>query len=49
MNFTWHIMRHIMKGGGKGELPQDLYDMSAYILYQNQTIPEKWGGGKVYY
>ena len=19
------------------------YDMSAYILYQNQTIPEKWG------
>ena len=19
--------------------------MSAYILYQNQTIPEKWGGG----
>eukprot|EP00438_Fugacium_kawagutii_P026699 Skav219957 [mRNA] locus=scaffold2879:233440:238376:+ [translate_table: standard] len=28
---------------------QDLYDMSAYILYQNQTIPEKWGGGKVYY
>ena len=21
------------------------YDMSAYILYQNQTIPEKWGGG----
>eukprot|EP00435_Cladocopium_sp_Y103_P023128 s2067_g5.t1 len=25
---------------------QDLYDMSAYILYQNQTIPEKWGGGK---
>ena len=20
------------------------YDMSAYILYQNQTIPEKWGG-----
>ncbi|CAJ1345460.1 unnamed protein product [Effrenium voratum] len=28
---------------------QDLYDMSAYILYQNQTIPEKWGGGKTYY
>eukprot|EP00434_Breviolum_minutum_P044796 symbB.v1.2.040054.t1/scaffold6958.1/size14254/3 len=28
---------------------QDLYDMSAYILYMNQTIPEKWGGGKVYY
>merc|ERR550525_1052873 len=28
---------------------KDLYDMSAYILYQNQTIPEKWGGGKQYY
>eukprot|EP00931_Biecheleriopsis_adriatica_P030733 TRINITY_DN1807_c0_g2_i2.p1 TRINITY_DN1807_c0_g2~~TRINITY_DN1807_c0_g2_i2.p1 ORF type:complete len:219 (+),score=53.26 TRINITY_DN1807_c0_g2_i2:61-717(+) len=28
---------------------QDLYDMSAYILYMNQTIPEKWGGGKQYY
>ncbi|CAE7415479.1 psbV [Symbiodinium natans] len=26
-----------------------MYDMSAYILYQNQTIPEKWGGGKTYY
>merc|ERR1719265_2552624 len=26
-----------------------LYDMSAYILYENQTIPEKWGGGKIYY
>ena len=23
---------------------QSRYDMSAYILYQNQTIPEKWGG-----
>ncbi len=31
------------------QLWQDLYDMSAYILYMNQTIPEKWGGGKVYY
>mmetsp|Transcript_31104 Transcript_31104/g.41914 ORF Transcript_31104/g.41914 Transcript_31104/m.41914 type:complete len:229 (-) Transcript_31104:58-744(-) len=28
---------------------KDLYDMSAYILYQNFTIPEKWGGGKQYY
>eukprot|EP00930_Biecheleria_cincta_P069241 TRINITY_DN56_c0_g2_i7.p1 TRINITY_DN56_c0_g2~~TRINITY_DN56_c0_g2_i7.p1 ORF type:complete len:222 (-),score=50.67 TRINITY_DN56_c0_g2_i7:49-714(-) len=28
---------------------QDLYDMSAYILYMNQVIPEKWGGGKQYY
>jgi photosystem II cytochrome c550 len=28
---------------------QDLYDISAYILYQNFTIPEKWGGGKQYY
>mmetsp|Transcript_67983 Transcript_67983/g.148080 ORF Transcript_67983/g.148080 Transcript_67983/m.148080 type:complete len:224 (-) Transcript_67983:73-744(-) len=28
---------------------QDLTDMSAYILYQNATIPEKWGGGKQYY
>jgi len=28
---------------------QDLYDISSYILYQNQTIPEKWGGGKTYY
>ncbi len=28
---------------------QDLYDVSAYILYQNFTIPEKWGGGKQYY
>jgi len=28
---------------------QDLYDMSAYILYMNFTIPEKWGGGKQYY
>lgn len=28
---------------------QDLVDMSAYILYQNQVIPEKWGGGKQYY
>jgi photosystem II cytochrome c550 len=28
---------------------QDLYDISAYILYMNQTIPEKWGGGKQYY
>eukprot|EP00959_Pyramimonas_sp_CCMP1952_P038731 810973-Pyramimonas_sp.AAC.1 len=25
---------------------QDLYDISAYILYQNYVIPEKWGGGK---
>ncbi|CAK0833671.1 unnamed protein product [Prorocentrum cordatum] len=28
---------------------QDLYDISAYILYQNYVIPEKWGGGKQYY
>jgi len=28
---------------------QDLYDMSAFILYNCQTIPEKWGGGKQYY
>merc|ERR1712174_123216 len=28
---------------------QDLFDISAYILYQNFTIPEKWGGGKQYY
>mmetsp|Transcript_94652 Transcript_94652/g.263296 ORF Transcript_94652/g.263296 Transcript_94652/m.263296 type:complete len:235 (+) Transcript_94652:43-747(+) len=28
---------------------KDLYDISAYILYQNFTIPEKWGGGKQYY
>jgi len=28
---------------------QDLYDISSYILYQNFTIPEKWGGGKQYY
>jgi len=21
----------------------------SYILYQNFTIPEKWGGGKQYY
>mmetsp|Transcript_80458 Transcript_80458/g.207090 ORF Transcript_80458/g.207090 Transcript_80458/m.207090 type:complete len:218 (+) Transcript_80458:41-694(+) len=28
---------------------QDLYDISAFILYQNFTIPEKWGGGKQYY
>jgi len=28
---------------------QDLVDMSSYILYQNFTIPEKWGGGKQYY
>jgi|Transcript_44151 photosystem II cytochrome c550 len=28
---------------------QDLYDISCYILYQNFTIPEKWGGGKQYY
>ena len=28
---------------------KDLVDMSSYILYQNQTIPEKWGGGKTYY
>jgi photosystem II cytochrome c550 len=27
----------------------DLYDISAYILYQCQNIPEKWGGGKQYY
>merc|ERR1719450_1111616 len=27
---------------------QDLYDMSLYILYQGITIPEKWGGGKIY-
>jgi len=27
----------------------DLYDMSLYILYQGITIPEKWGGGKIYY
>lgn len=27
---------------------QDLYDMSAYILYMNLAIPEKWGGGKQY-
>jgi len=24
-------------------------DISMYILYQNFTIPEKWGGGKQYY
>jgi photosystem II cytochrome c550 len=28
---------------------QDLYDISCYVLYQNFTIPEKWGGGKQYY
>uniref|UniRef100_A0A7S1RUM9 Cytochrome c domain-containing protein n=1 Tax=Alexandrium catenella TaxID=2925 RepID=A0A7S1RUM9_ALECA len=28
---------------------KDLYDISSYILYQNFTIPEKWGGGKQYY
>lgn len=28
---------------------KDLIDMSAYILYENQAIPEKWGGGKIYY
>eukprot|EP00933_Yihiella_yeosuensis_P077527 TRINITY_DN8805_c0_g1_i1.p1 TRINITY_DN8805_c0_g1~~TRINITY_DN8805_c0_g1_i1.p1 ORF type:complete len:248 (+),score=53.40 TRINITY_DN8805_c0_g1_i1:73-744(+) len=28
---------------------QDLSDISAYILYMTQTIPEKWGGGKQYY
>merc|ERR1712242_658390 len=28
---------------------KDLYDVSAYILYQNFVIPEKWGGGKQYY
>eukprot|EP00933_Yihiella_yeosuensis_P077528 TRINITY_DN8805_c0_g1_i2.p1 TRINITY_DN8805_c0_g1~~TRINITY_DN8805_c0_g1_i2.p1 ORF type:complete len:224 (+),score=44.64 TRINITY_DN8805_c0_g1_i2:93-764(+) len=28
---------------------QDLADISAYILYMTQTIPEKWGGGKQYY
>jgi len=28
---------------------KDLYDISAYVLYQNFTIPEKWGGGKQYY
>merc|ERR1712151_1495894 len=28
---------------------QDLYDISAYILYENYVIPEKWGGGKQYY
>jgi len=27
----------------------DLYDISCYILYQTQNIPEKWGGGKIYY
>merc|ERR1711988_1375769 len=27
----------------------DLYDISCYILYQTQNIPEKWGGGKQYY
>jgi len=27
----------------------DLYDISVYILYQGVTIPEKWGGGKIYY
>jgi len=27
----------------------DLYDISLYILYQGITIPEKWGGGKIYY
>ena len=25
------------------EPSEQRYDMSAYILYQNQTIPEKWG------
>ena len=39
----------MFESGVNRELQQDLYDMSAYILYQNQTIPEKWGGGKVYY
>jgi len=28
---------------------QDLYDMAAYILFQNFAIPERWGGGKQYY
>jgi len=28
---------------------QDLVDMSSYILFQNFTVPEKWGGGKSYY
>merc|ERR1712183_979329 len=28
---------------------QDLYDISAYIMYQNHVISEKWGGGKSYY
>jgi len=28
---------------------QDLVDMGSYVLYQNFTIPEKWGGGKQYY
>merc|ERR1719189_1949893 len=37
----WPMMRTMKQ--------KDLYDMSAYILYQNQTIPEKWGGGKQYY
>jgi photosystem II cytochrome c550 len=27
----------------------DLYDMSVYILYEGTVIPEKWGGGKIYY
>merc|ERR1719382_848566 len=28
---------------------QDLYDISGYIMYNTQTIPEKWDGGKQYY
>ena len=46
-------IRRIVSNSGRSNstdfVSQDLYDMSAYILYQNQTIPEKWGGGKVYY
>eukprot|EP00416_Gambierdiscus_australes_P042262 CAMPEP_0171095722 /NCGR_PEP_ID=MMETSP0766_2-20121228/43336_1 /TAXON_ID=439317 /ORGANISM="Gambierdiscus australes, Strain CAWD 149" /LENGTH=203 /DNA_ID=CAMNT_0011554571 /DNA_START=135 /DNA_END=746 /DNA_ORIENTATION=+ len=38
---VWRIMQPLSQ--------KDLYDISAYILYQNFTIPEKWGGGKQYY
>jgi len=27
----------------------DLYDMSVFILYSATVVPEKWGGGKIYY
>merc|ERR1712046_150806 len=27
----------------------DVYDVACFIMFQNQAIPEQWGGGKIYY